>query len=330
MTKELPMSRDEAFVKQFPFPLIETNIPGAYALPAWPDDLDFHKASPATLLKHGVLWRRPEAGEELAPFWDRMFSRPWKDRIVPHLEPQPGRTHVLNGLRSSDATFTSNNWSGGVLLGSFVSAFGTWLIPTASKPTEPQGNEGGWNSSSWVGIDGFNVTGLISSNDVLQAGIEQKVDAKGNVSYVAWYEWFAPQQANSPPYIFQTNIPGFLVSPGQSINCSIQYLVNQKAGQITLGNGSTGKNFSMILKPPPGANFNGKCVEWIMEAPDGGYPNSALPKFTPVKFNPAFGCDAKGNATTAQGADTVNIVNGTKTLTSVQLAPSLVTIDFLG
>jgi hypothetical protein len=328
------MSYEAAFTKQFPFPLTPTNIPGAYATPAWPDDLDVHNASAATLLKHGILWRRPEAGDdaEAVALWKNFFSRPWsaKDRIVPHLEPQPGRTHVPVGLQKTDAGFNTNNWAGGVLRGNFVSAFGTWLIPTVSKPTEPQGNEGGWNSSSWVGVDGFNVTGLISSNDVLQAGIEQRVDAQGNASYIAWYEWFAPAQTGSPPYIFQTNIPNFPVRPGQSINCSVQYLSNHQAGQITLANGSTGKSFSLILAPPPGANFSGNCIEWIMEAPDTGYPNSALPKFTPVRFNPAFGCNAQGNPTTAVSGDTVNIKNGTTIVTSVQLAPSLVTIDFLG
>lgn len=47
-----------------------------------------------------------------------------------------------------------------------------------------------------VGIDG-----KYGSNDVLQAGIQQQVTSNGDPSYVAWYEWFAPQQSNSPPYM---------------------------------------------------------------------------------------------------------------------------------
>ena len=72
------------------------------------------------------------------------------------------------------------------------------MIPTVSKPTEPQGTEGGWNSASWVGIDSANTNdGKFSSNDVLQAGVEQRVDARGNANYTAWFEWFAPTQGKT-------------------------------------------------------------------------------------------------------------------------------------
>jgi Peptidase A4 family len=327
------MSYDEAFIKQFPFALIPTNIPGAYTSPAWPDDFDFNNASSATLLKHGLLLRRPKPGDhpDLVTLWKNFFSRPWysKDRIVPHLEPQPGRTHRLKGLQQTNEGFTSSNWAGGVLRGQFVSAVGAWEIPTVSKPTEPQGAGGGWHSSSWVGIDGFTKPGFVFSNDVLQAGIEQKVDAQGNPSYVAWYEWYVDGQMPPPPYINQTNILNFMVSPGHSITCLIQYLNNQKAGQVVLTNGTTGRSFSLILAPPPGATFGGTSVEWIMEAPAFNDIVSALPNFTPVRFNPAVGCSQDGGATAQQG-DTVDIVNGNKTMTSVQLAPSSVTINFLG
>ena len=95
---------------------------------------------------------------------------------------------------------------------------GHWVIPTVSQPEEPQGSEGGWNSSSWVGIDG-----TYGSDDILQAGVEQRVNASGNTSYVAWCEWFAPHYPNSPSYIFQTNISNFAVSPGDTVYCSVQY-----------------------------------------------------------------------------------------------------------
>ena len=114
----------------------------------------------------------------------------------------------------TEQNFVNSAWAGaGTRGGSWNGNIGFWLIPSVSKPPEPQGLEGGWNSSSWVGIDGFDI-GLVS-NDVLQAGIQQKVTANGQASYVAWFEWFAPQQPGSPPYIFQTNIANFPLSPGQ-------------------------------------------------------------------------------------------------------------------
>jgi hypothetical protein len=311
--------------------LVELNIPGVYTSPAPPDDFDPNTASPMALVKHGLLWRRPEAGDHpsLLAAWKNGFSRRWleKDRIVPFMEPQPGKTHLLRGLTRADTGFTSDNWSGGIFqgAGNWLTAIGTWVIPTVSKPSEPQGQEGGWNSSSWVGIDGFN------SNDVLQAGIQQRVAANGQAQYIAWYEWFAPQQPTSPPYIFQTNIPNFPVSPGQTVTCSIQYTNNKTKGMISFGNSTTGQHFTITLAPPPGAAFKGNCVEWIMEAPDGGEPRAALPRFTPVKFTGAVGCTADGKTVAnPQTGDFINILDGAKTLTSVALGNDTVTIDFIG
>ena len=313
------------------YPLIELNIPGAYTTPAPPDDFDPRTAMPSELIKHGLLWHRPGPGDHpsLLAAWEHGLSRRWlaKDRIIPHLEPQPGKTHRLRGLKRADTGFTSNNWAGGVFqgAGNWITAVGNWVIPTVSKPSEPQGAEGGWNSSSWVGIDGFN------SNDVLQAGIQQRVTANGQAQYIAWYEWFAPQQPTSPPYIFQTNIPNFPVNPGQTVTCSIQYGNNKTTGVINFGNNTTGQHFSITLAPPPGASFTGNCVEWIMEAPDGGEPHAALPKFTPVTFSNAAGCTQSAQTVAnPQNGDFININNGSQTLTKVALGNDTVQVNFTG
>jgi hypothetical protein len=233
---------------------------------------------------------------------------------------------VLRALQKTDDTgYTSDNWSGGVMQGQWATAFGFWNIPTVSKPAEPQGTEGGWNSSSWIGIDGF------GSNDVLQAGIQQRVNAGGQAHYVAWFEWFAPPQVNSPGYIWQTDITNFAVSPGQQIYCSVQYINNKTAGYLYFANEATGQHFSITLAPPPGANFNGDSMEWIMEAPDGGEPTASLPSFTPVHFNTAMGCNAIGSVVgNPLSGDYINVVYNGKTLTSVVLANDAVTVRFAG
>jgi hypothetical protein len=66
-----------------------------------------------------------------------------------------------------------------------------------------------------------------------------------------------------------------------------------------------------------------------MEAPDGGYPTAALPKFTPVAFTSSLCCGTSvvGNP---QNADTWNVVFNSQTLTSVALASDAVTVDFKG
>lgn len=344
------MTSLEALRAQTPYELIPTNIPGAYASPAPPEDLDPHTVSPSVMHKHGLLWRRPAATDDpgLVEAWKTAFARKWhaKDRIVPQFEVQRGKTHHLrHPLRKvSDGNFLNRAWSGAAIgTGSWTAVIGYWKIPTVSKPTEPQGTEGGWNSSSWLGIDGY------GSNDVLQAGIQQRVLGNGQIFYVPWYEWFAPPPANpmgpvdgngyplswvgpggSYQYIYQTNIMNMPVNPGDQMYCSVQYINNKTAGQLYLANQTTGKHFSITLAPPPTAAFNGGTVEWIMEAPDGGEPNSSLPAFTPVTFTTALACgpNATGNP---QGADSVNIETASnKVLTAVALAKNTTTINFIG
>lgn len=97
-----------------------------------------------------------------------------------------------------------------------------------------------------------------------------------------------------PNYLTQFNIPNFPVKPGDTIFCSVQYINSNTQGQITLANDTTGHIFSIALTPPPGASFKGDSVEWIMEAPNGGLPNTSLPSFTPVTFTSALALGADG------------------------------------
>jgi hypothetical protein len=333
---------EQEFLKKFPCPLIATNMKGAYSIPAHSDDFDPNTAKEDELTKNGVFWRRPAATDSpaLMKAWQRVFSRKWlaKDRIVPKLEPQAGKTHNLRKpLRPvTDQNVVNSAWAGAGIRGGgqWNGILGVWKIPTVSKPSEPQGTEGGWNSSSWLGIDGFDVN--IVSNDVLQAGIEQKVDSQGNASYVAWFEWFAPAQQGSPAYINQTNIPNFAVKPGDQVLCLVNFFSPfsflPNIGIITFANETTGKNFMMILWAPPGATATGNTIEWIMEAPDGCEPISALPKFTPVAFTSAVASGAGGvDVGNPQNGDTANIeTTAGKLLTSVTVGNETVTIDFIG
>jgi hypothetical protein len=248
---------------------------------------------------------------------------------VPESDPQPGRTHILQTPpeRQANGTYTGGVWAGSVLAGTWHAAGASWTIPYVDYPGELAGNEGGWNSSSWVGLDG-----TYGSNDVLQAGIEQRLLPGGGATYVAWYEWFAPAQPNSPAYINQTNIQNFPVTAGQEVQCTVQY-IGTTAGTIWFMNHTTGAAFSITLAPPPGATFSGNTAEWIMEAPDGGIPTSSLPSFTPVTFTGAvcLGPSPVRPTGDAQSGDTWNIVGRDGlTLTSVSLAPAQATIYYIG
>ncbi|MDE3199270.1 MAG: hypothetical protein KGN84_23175 [Acidobacteriota bacterium] len=328
---------EEAFRRSIAYPLVTTNLKGVFHTPPPAKAFDPNKASAADLVKNGFLIRRPAASDpaENHAAWKRVFSRKWRpeDRIVPISEPQIGKTHILRRAvrKAVDTSYLGYQWAGGVIdTGKWTGVIGFWNIPTVSKPAEAQGTEGGWNSSSWIGIDGFNTATLVS-NDVLQAGIQQRVDAQGHAHYVAWYEWYAPIQNNSPGYVYQTNISNFPVNPGQQVYCSVQYVNNGTAGSLYFANETTGQHFSITLAPPPGATFKGNTIEWIMEAPDGGEPVSSLPKFTPVQFTSCIGCGPSNAFGNPQNGDRVNVENtSNKVLTATTLGSSAVTVTFIG
>jgi Peptidase A4 family len=150
-------------------------------------------------------------------------------------------------------------WSGAVVTGpngNFNGVLAFWNVPTISQPTEAQGSEGGWDSSSWAGIDGW------TSNDLLQAGVQQYLSGPGaKPQYIAWYQWWiapptnppaGPLDANGYPeawvnsrngtfqYIYQTNYKNFDVTAGDAVMTAIVYRENA-AGTVQFSNITTGQ-----------------------------------------------------------------------------------------
>jgi hypothetical protein len=329
---------DEAqFRAKIPYALTKTSLKGVYLNPTPPEGFDPLTASQMELVKHGIMIRKPTAKDSPAmqQAWKDYFAKKLlaKDRIVPQFEVHLGKSHILKApvVRSTNGqSWLSNAWAGAVTeTGSWTTCIGTWTIPTVSEPSEPQGNEGGWNSSSWVGIDGWNDP-TVSSNDVVQAGIEQRVSASGVASYQAWYEWYAPPVPNSPPYVWEVGIPNMPVAPGQSVSCTVQYTAHVSA-TITFVNNTTGVHFSITLAPPPGADFKGNTCEWIMEAPDGGEPTSSLPRFTPVVFTNAIACGPNNATTNPSVSSITNVRNANNVvLTQTTVGTDTATISFVG
>jgi Peptidase A4 family len=306
--------------------LVPTNLPGVFAKVRDIDNVS-EPLNIAPLIDSRLLARLQQTETPAARvFRERILSRRWRreDQITPLLKPQTGVTHPLTSrTKTANTSFTSKNWAGGTIQGAWGSAFGIWRVPTVAKPSTPPGTSGGWNSSSWVGIDG-----TYGSNDVLQAGIQQQVSSSGDASYVAWFEWFAPKQANSPPYIFQTNIDNIRIEPGDEVFCGVYYVGRQ--GEIIFGNIDRGHYFSMVLAPPPGASFSGNSSEWIMESPNGGEPGTSLPRFTPVVFSTAFATGTNSTTGNPANGDATNILGFGETLTSVSLRQDALEIDDIG
>jgi hypothetical protein len=234
--------------------------------------------------------------------------------IVPVLEQQKGKIHALRGAtRQQNGTFTNGAWSGAVLQGSWFSVLAMWEIPTVSKPNVPAGTDKGWDSSSWIGLGGADGSGYL-----LQAGVQQSVDANGNASYY-----------------YQTNIMNMVVNPGDQVFCSVHYVTNSAGttyGIINFVNDSEAEmGFSIMLAAPAAFAINTDDVtaEWIMECPDYGYPSHILPEFTPVVFTQAFCCGPDCTLGNPVDADIYLIPANPPEVTSVALANFQVTISYV-
>ena len=346
------MTSHDEFVKKLPFPVVPLNIPGAYACPPPPDAFDLETASPAELVRHGWLWRRPKPGDPpiVAAAWKALTSRRWhaKDCIVPHLEPlqrQPrlsARDRIMkppvrhdHGHGSGPTTNLQNQVAGCVLVGQFFAVFAQWAVPTVSQPNEPQGTNQefpGWWSDSWIGIDG------VFGGSFLVAGVEQIVSSSGIPTYFTWFQWSAPPAPGNPSYVGKMGIP-LSVGAGQTVMVGVQYTGSPTptAGLITFANVTTGQFIPpMPLAPPSTAVLSGNDIGWIMDDPGGGYPGLALPKFTPVHFTNAAGCSAGGIASpndilsNPQAGQLLGIQNGNTVMAVAQVGQFIVNIEYTG
>jgi hypothetical protein len=331
-TPATPWFDEDTLRKKYPS-LVPTNLTGAYHIPAPPRDFNAATASEAERHAHGIFLEPPRDNATPAErnLW-KMFLRQDVERIVPQLDPQPGTHHIHRGVarKTDEGTFVSGNWAGSVLAGGTWSSIGgVWSIPFVSEPSEQAGAGGGWHSATWVGIDGWNAPG-ISSNDVVQIGVNQNVAANGRTSYYAWYEWFAPPEAASPPYIYQTNISNFPVAPGETVT-GVVFLIRQPefglaTGVLILHNMATNQQIAIMLFAPPGANASGNSAEWIVEAYSIGNVITSLAKFTPVTFTGT----ANNSVDVVQGDQVLLEDSAGKILTSDQVGADSVTVSFVG
>jgi hypothetical protein len=316
--------------------LTALGIKGAYTSSAVPPGFDIRTATAAELSHFGFPEVHGLSANHPASPLLRLLDRKWlpEHRIIPEFKLNPGRDHRRR--RADDLSVTNgpssqptSSWSGGVIGNSvapWTYVFAIWHVPAVSEPDSAQGPEGGWNSSTWVGIDG---SPSKSSNDVLQAGTGQDLTSDGSPYYYAWIEWFAPSQSNSPDYIKELKVTNFPVSPGDEIYCVAQYINSNSKGRIFLLNMTTNYYFTIDLNPPPGASFNGYSLEWIMEVTTEKNQLSSLPQFSPIEFNPAFGGDLAGNIADPVNGTADEIKLGAFILTGVNITSGVIDIRYL-
>jgi hypothetical protein len=191
----------------------------------------------------------------------------------------------------------------------WVSATGTWEVPQVGIPLQNASSvapdrsliDDGWDSTTWVGIDGDR-SSPIRNDDVLQAGTSQTIYEDGDTEYHAWYEWFVegyePIDLIRWRYLAMVDIDSMPISPGDTFLANIAYA--GESGFIFLANLSRGAIFTAVLEPPLDAAFGGASIEWIHETPTANLlfeedRLTALPSFTPVEFTSASGENLEGD-----------------------------------
>jgi Peptidase A4 family len=332
---------DEAkFRRALPFEVVPTKIPGAYDIPPPPPGFDPRTATSEERRRAGIFWRRSVANRN--PIARGLWESATAHRYTFTSKGEgPPPNVVLPHRRPRLPNEANTTWAGVVLAtGSWTGVIGSWVVPTLSKPSEPpKTNSGftGWWMSTWVGLDGYQP---LNSNDILQIGIYQNIDTKGNASAWAWYEWWlANPPSNAPVYVNAQPIPfsTFQVNPGDTLVACASY-VSGTAGSVTLLNQSqsTANFFHKILAPPPTADFNGRSAEWILEVPGGGEGYYSLPAFSPLTFTGALACNCASDLASATFADpsTATLLNletaSDVVLTNTTAGDGTSTINFVG
>jgi hypothetical protein len=339
------MSKEEAeqIKLRTGFDLRPTNRERVYTFAPPPEDFDPMTASPRALREHGVLLRRPNPTREpkLYEAWARIYGKLWRPSLFDgpvHFERRSTAAEVAGfpqgiPIRGGGGVLHNNSsWAGCVVSGNqWVGAFGTWIVPSISIPSNLDFavNAQKLRSSSWIGLGGV----AVNNGPILQAGVDHDISATGEISYQAWVEWYP----NGSDYF------GMTVSAGDEIAVALQLVSTDPAeignpippagpyqyGGINFVNVTTGKVLPFYL-PSPGNSpdqggdpFVELTAEWILEQ------NSPfLPKSTPITFSYCGACNAGGTiARQPQDGTVVNLVaqNVPQTSTTLQEAGLTIT-----
>ena len=170
---------------------------------------------------------------------------------------QPVRSNPMipvPGYPSSTSTFgitsaESYNWAGYAVVTSgtdkVTDVKGSWTVPAATATCNANQE---WDSSFWVGIDGY------KSSTVEQTGTDTYC-FEGAVSYYAWYEFYPAASVT---------ITTHTVSPGDSMSAEVKWVASLSTFKLTIKDTTAGWIFS-ITGSASGAKRN--SAEWIAESP---------------------------------------------------------------
>jgi hypothetical protein len=186
--------------------------------------------------------------------------------VPPTLEPT-GRIRYPKKVTETDGVvhaLQSNSWSGAVIPNpptgrTFSMVTGSWIVPNAYPPqSAKQGNgwkDGLYESSAWVGIDGW------GTPSVLQTGTVSKCQVSGgkivSQDAYAWLEWFPAGEVR---------FTQLAVKPGDVMNAVVCGGAATAVGYVGLQNISSGVVTGLTdINTPKGTVLSNKTVEWVLE-----------------------------------------------------------------
>lgn len=147
---------------------------------------------------------------------------------------------------ATTSSYSSTNWAGWLSTsGIFTSVSGSWIAPQATGIAGTTSAD-----ATWIGIGG------VSSNDLIQVGTVNIIDASGTVDTSAFYELL--------PGASQT-IPSVSVSPGDSLSASVSE-ISSGQWRITITNNTNGQTFTQNVAYAS----THSSAEWIEEDPSYG------------------------------------------------------------
>ena len=206
----------------------------------------------------------------------------------------------------SQNTQYSNNWSGIVQNQSpsqddvYTHVSAAITIPDVSL----NGLESYQAASIWVGIDGAS-----DSKAILQTGVEVGI-LDGSPRYTAWHQWFP--EASKQLADFELHAGDVVVATVESTSSS--------SGTCVLENKSTGQTVTKTVKAPnPTATITGQNTEWIVEDFLSGDAPVPLVDFSEVKFEGCQASGKKGGKVGVADSTPFHMVDGKKTVTTVDV-----------
>lgn len=149
--------------------------------------------------------------------------------------------------------------------------------------------------------------------------VDFSVDASGNPSFDAWYEWYPDAS-----YDFS----GISINAGDSISVSV-VSSSSTSGTATIQNLSSGQTVKKHLTAPDSSSaLGGQNAEWIVEDFEEGDSLVNLDNFGTVTFTSASAGLSSGDSVGTDGADIIDIEQNNKVLTSVSSSSSQVKVSY--